>query len=150
MDGFHLPQATLVKTGRRERMGAPDTFDVAGYAALLSRLRTAAATAPAFDRTTEEAVAGAIEIPAETEIVVTEGNYLLADSGGWELVRPLLDAIWYVELDDATRLERLIARHVAFGKTPDAAEAWATGPDAENAAFIARTRDRADRLIENP
>ena len=39
MDGFHLAQAELVRLGRRDRMGAPDTFDAAGYAALLQRLR---------------------------------------------------------------------------------------------------------------
>src|SRR5579884_2593077 len=27
LDGFHLPQAELVRLGRRDRMGAPDTFD---------------------------------------------------------------------------------------------------------------------------
>src|SRR3954462_932166 len=36
MDGFHLAQAELVRLGRRDRMGAPDTFDSAGYAALLA------------------------------------------------------------------------------------------------------------------
>jgi pantothenate kinase len=148
MDGYHLPQAALVRLGRRARMGAPDTFDVAGYVAMLERLRTPAdATAPGFDRTTEEPVADAIEIPAGALIVVTEGNYLLADSGGWEAVRPRLDAVWYVDLDDDLRLERLIARHVAFGKTRDAAVAWANGPDARNAEFIAGTRDRADRWV---
>src|SRR6476661_2131172 len=39
MDGFHLSQAELVRLGRRDRMGAPDTFDSAGYVALLERLR---------------------------------------------------------------------------------------------------------------
>jgi pantothenate kinase len=148
MDGFHLPQATLVELGRRDRMGAPDTFDAAGYAALLARLHTAeAATAPAFDRTIEEPLADAIAIPAAVDIVVTEGNYLLADAGGWEAVRPQLDAVWYVDLDHAVRLERLVARHVAFGKSWEAAVAWANGPDARNAEYIARTRDRADLLI---
>jgi pantothenate kinase len=150
MDGFHLPQATLVRLGRRDRMGAPDTFDVAGYVALLARLRTpGATTAPGFDRVIEEPVPDGIAIPADAEIVVTEGNYLLSGSGGWEAVRPLLDAVWYVELDDDARLDRLIARHVAFGKSPEAAAAWATGPDAGNAEFIARTRGLADRLIPN-
>jgi pantothenate kinase len=148
MDGFHLPQATLVQLERRARMGAPDTFDVRGYATLLERLRTPAhVTSPGFDRTTEEPVAGAIEIPPGALIVVTEGNYLLADSGGWGAVRPQLDAVWYVEVDDAVRLERLIARHEAFGKSPEDAAAWANGPDAANAVVIASTRDRADRVI---
>ena len=150
MDGFHLPQATLVRLGRRDRMGAPDTFDVASYVDLLVLLRSAApVTAPGFDRVVEEPVAGAITIPAEVDIVVTEGNYLLTGTGGWERVRPLLDAVWYVDLDDDVRLERLIARHHAFGKTLEAATAWANGPDAANAAVIAATSDRADLVIAN-
>jgi pantothenate kinase len=150
MDGFHLPQATLVRLGRRDRMGAPDTFDAAAYAALLARLRTPAlATAPAFDRTVEEPLPDRIVIPAETDIVVTEGNYLLAGTGGWGAVRPQLDAVWYVDLDEGVRLERLIARHHAFGKTPDEAVGWANGPDAANATFIAATRERADLAITN-
>ena len=129
-------------------MGAPDTFDVRGYVALLERLRTPAhATAPGFDRTTEEPVAGAIDIPADAVIIVTEGNYLLGGSGGWEGVRPLLDAVWYVEVDDDVRLGRLVARHELFGKTHAEAIAWANGPDAANAVLVASTRARADRVV---
>lgn len=148
MDGFHLPNATLRELGRRGRKGAPDTFDVAGYVALLTLLRTRSpVTAPEFDRVADEPVAGAIHIPASAHTVVTEGNYLLLDSGGWEAVRPLLDEVRYVDLDDAVRLERLIARHEAFGMTREQARAWATGPDAANATIIAATRHRADRVI---
>ena len=38
-DGFHLSNATLIAQGKRERKGAIDTFDAAGYANLLERLR---------------------------------------------------------------------------------------------------------------
>ncbi len=44
MDGFHLAQAELVRLGRRDRMGALDTFDVGGYLALLKRMRDADGT----------------------------------------------------------------------------------------------------------
>ena len=44
--------------------------------------------------------------------------------------------------------ERLIARHIAFGKTPDAARAWVLGPDERNAAAIAATLERADYLLD--
>jgi pantothenate kinase len=148
MDGFHLPQAVLERLGRRDRMGAPDTFDLPGYLALLARLRRPGpATAPGFDRVTEEAVPDSIPIPAEADIVVTEGNYLLTETGGWDAVRPMLDEVWYIDLDDDVRLERLIARHQAFGKSLEAATAWANGPDAANASLIAGTRDRADLVI---
>src|SRR6059058_4362373 len=64
MDGFHLAQAELVRLGRRERMGAPDTFDAAGYAALLRRLHgeEPVVYAPEFRREIEEPIAGAIAV----------------------------------------------------------------------------------------
>nr|WP_223148425.1 nucleoside/nucleotide kinase family protein [Actinotalea sp. JY-7885] len=160
MDGFHLAQAELERLGRADRKGAPDTFDAAGLVALLLRLRAgrvggAPATgatdgtgevvyAPTFDRRLEEPVAGAIAVPPDVPLVVVEGNYLLHDEGPWAGVAALLDETWCVDVDDDVRLERLVARHVAFGKPPAAARAWATGPDEANARLVARTRHRAD------
>jgi pantothenate kinase len=145
MDGFHLPQARLVELGRRDRMGADDTFDVSGFVELLHALRTGGpATAPGFDRTVEEPVAGAITIEAAHRILIVEGNYLLH----WPEVAPLLDATIFVRLDETTRHERLIARHIASGKTPDAARAWALGTDQHNADLIAPGAARADLEVE--
>jgi pantothenate kinase len=39
MDGFHLADAQLDRIGARARKGAPDTFDAAGYAYLLERVK---------------------------------------------------------------------------------------------------------------
>ena len=145
MDGFHLPQARLVELGRRERMGAPDTFDVDGFVALLHALRSGTRVeAPGFDRTIEEPVPGAIALEPGHRILLIEGNYLLH----WPDVAPLLDATIFVHLDDATRLDRLIARHIAFGKPPEAARDWALGPDEENARLIAAGAARADLVLE--
>jgi len=145
MDGFHLAQAELVRQGTRDRMGAPHTFDVLGYAALLRRLRAADETvyAPAFRREIEEPIAGAIAVPPEVPLVVTEGNYLLL----WDEVRAVLDEAWYVEMDEAQRLEWLIARHVEFGKTPEEAKAWVMRSDQRNAEVVASTRGRADLVV---
>ncbi|HXR43284.1 MAG TPA: nucleoside/nucleotide kinase family protein [Pseudolysinimonas sp.] len=149
MDGFHLPQARLVELGRRDRMGAPDTFDVDGFVALLHRLRddTATVTAPVFDRTVEEAVPDALEIGAGIRTVIVEGNYLLHDADGWERVAPLLDLRLFLAEDDDERVRRLIARHIAFGKSPDDARDWALGPDRRNAELIAAGRPRADLVV---
>jgi pantothenate kinase len=150
MDGFHLCQAELVRLGRRDRMGAPDTFDAAGYVALLRRLREPlepVVYAPEFRREVEEPIAGAIAIPASVPLVVTEGNYLLLAEGDWGGVRPLLDAAWYVETDEHERIERLIARHVRFGKSPDHARAWTLGTDQRNAELVAATKARAHATV---
>lgn len=150
MDGFHLANAELRRLGRRDCKGAPDTFDAAGYVALLRRLRDPVERvvyAPEFDRALEEPVAGAIAVAAAVPLVVTEGNYLLVAEGDWAPVRPLLDEVWYVDVTEQLRHQRLVDRHIAFGKPPAAARAWALGSDQRNAVVVAATRSRADLMV---
>lgn len=150
MDGFHLADAELVRLGRRERKGTPDTFDAEGFVDLLRLLRRAdpdAVYAPAFDRNLDEAVAAAIRVPPSTPLVVTEGNYLLLDDGPWSQVRPLLDEAWFLEGDDALRVERLVRRHVRHGKELQQAREWVQRCDEANARTVAVTRERADLVV---
>lgn len=154
MDGFHLANVELARLGRAGRKGAEDTFDGAGYVALLQRLRTQRPDeivyAPEFRREIEEPVAGAIAVLPEHRLIITEGNYLLFDRGAWRGVRDLADAMWYIEVDPVVRLERLIARHVRFGRTDAAARAWVAQTDEPNAELIAATRARADLILTEP
>jgi pantothenate kinase len=151
MDGFHLADVALDRFGLRDRKGAPETFDPWGYAALLRRLRERPhhlVHAPGFERELEQPLAGAIPVPPEVDLVVTEGNYLLLDEPPWRAVRAVLDAVWFVEVDDALRLRRLRARHEAFGKSPDEARRWVDRVDEPNAALVRKTRDRADLVLQ--
>ena len=150
MDGWHLANSTLERLGRLDRKGAPDTFDAAGYVAFLERFRTTADTlwAPEYRRSVEESIGGAIEIPPTTTLLVTEGNYLLLDTEPWCRIRHLLDEAWFLRPDEAVRRERLIARHVAVGRSHDEAVARADGSDAANATVIAATASRADRVLD--
>lgn len=150
MDGFHLAQTELERTGRADRKGAPDTFDAAGYVALLRRLRSEPGTvyAPEYRRDLRNPVAGAIAVPPDVPLVVTEGNYLLLDEHGFGPVSGLLDESWFVALPDDVRLARLVARHEAFGKSPEAARAWSYGPDEVNARLVAATAHRASLRVE--
>ncbi|MFD5512587.1 nucleoside/nucleotide kinase family protein [Streptomyces sp. NPDC127051] len=151
MDGFHLAHAELERLGRADRKGAPDTFDAAGYAALLARLRTPAAAAvyaPAFDRSLEEPVAGSIPVDPAVRLVITEGNYLLYEAGEWAAVRALLDEVWFLAPDDTLRVRRLVDRHVRHGKAPARAEEWVARSDEANARLIAAGRTRADLVVE--
>jgi pantothenate kinase len=148
MDGYHLANVELARLGRAGRKGAPDTFDAYGYVALLKRLRDQAADetvyAPEFRREIEEPVAGAIPIFAKAKLLLAEGNYLALNQGGWSHVAELLDEIWYVEVDPALRLERLVARHMQFGRSRQAALEWAQGTDEPNARLIESTLDRVN------
>ena len=149
MDGFHLADQALDRLGLRHRKGAPETFDAAGYAALLRRVRTETATvyAPAFERDLEQPVAGAIAVPPEARLVVTEGNYLLLD-GPWAEVRGLLSEVWFVQVDEQTRVRRLVARHEQFGKSHDGAVDWVRTVDQPNADLVAPTAALADLVVE--
>ena len=150
MDGFHLADVTLEALGLLDRKGAPETFDADGYAALLDRLRVGGERpvhAPGFERDLEQPLAAAVTVPASARVVVTEGNYLLLDDPRWHAVAGALDETWFVETDDAVRRERLVERHVRFGKSPEAARAWVETVDQPNAALVAATRPRADLVV---
>jgi pantothenate kinase len=150
MDGFHLADVELARRGLSDRKGAPETFDAEGYAALLGRVRAREelVMAPAFDRSIEQPVAGSLPVPASAGLVVTEGNYLLLDEPRWRAVRDQLDAVWHVHVDEAVRVERLVARHVQFGKTLDAARAWVERVDQPNAVLVEAAASRADVVVD--
>jgi pantothenate kinase len=150
LDGFHLAHQLLVENGTVERKGAPDTFDAAGYVALLRRLRDpaeGAVYAPRFERDIEDSIANAIPVPPDVPLVITEGNYLLLRSGPWAQVAGLLDEVWYIDLAEDTRLRRLIGRHMEFGRDSAEARDRATGSDQRNAVLVEASRDHASLIV---
>ena len=89
MDGYHYDDLVLVPRGLRSRKGAPDTFDISGFAHMLARLRENAEreiAVPVFDRSIEIARAGARMIPQTVRHLIVEGNYILLDNGDWRLL----------------------------------------------------------------
>lgn len=146
MDGFHLSSTQLSRLGRLDRKGAPDTFDVDGYRTTLARIAADDGDVyiPDFDRALEEPVAAGRVVPADARLVVTEGNYL----GLWDGVPALLDRLYYLDSAPAVRRSRLIARHVAGGRSDHDARRWVETVDEPNARLIAETRDRCDRILE--
>ncbi len=162
MDGFHLANAALDALGRHDRKGAIDTFDAAGYVALVRRLvvpddgnaddGTAAdgvvcRRAPDFDRRVDEPVAGSIAVPRSTRLVVSEGNYLLDTDAPWSALTDLFTETWACVVDDRVRVDRLVGRHMRHGRDHEAARTWALEVDGVNAARVAATVGRASRTI---
>ena len=150
MDGFHLSNKVLKALGRSERKGAQDTFDVKGFTTLIQRIKLDSADPiyyPVFDRSIEESIAAQGVVYPSTRVVIVEGNYLMHDQDGWQEISPLLDQSWYAFLDEDLRISRLISRHIAFGKDPEGAKAWAKGSDQVNAELIETGVARCDFLI---
>ncbi|MBM6398844.1 nucleoside/nucleotide kinase family protein [Phycicoccus sp. MQZ13P-5] len=150
MDGYHLADRVLEAHGTRDRKGAAETFDGWGYLELLRLLRSRpdhAVFAPGFDRDLEQPLAGSIEVPSGARLVVSEGNYLLLGHEPWSLVRDVFDEVWFCEADPDRRMTALVQRHVTFGKAPEVAREWIASVDEPNAALVAATRGRADRVV---
>jgi pantothenate kinase len=150
MDGFHLSNKVLKELGKSDRKGAQDTFDVKGFTTLIARIKSDGADPiyyPVFDRSIEESIAAQGVVYPSTRVVIVEGNYLMHDKDGWQEISPLLDQSWYAYLDEDIRISRLISRHIAFGKDPESAKAWAKGSDQVNAELIETGVARCDFLI---
>ncbi|MDJ0396069.1 nucleoside/nucleotide kinase family protein [Rhodococcus sp. G-MC3] len=153
MDGFHLGNDELIRLGRRDRKGAPDTFDVDGYTTMLGRLRNQDAPtiyAPRFDRHLEEAVGSSVPVGRETPLVITEGNYLLLSGGGWANVRPALDEVWFLDVAEATRVSRLVDRQRGHGISFDDARRWTEQVDVPNSRYTLAGRGEADLIVMVP
>ena len=139
MDGFHLDNALLDAAGTRALKGAPHTFDAAGLAALLMRVRAGQAPVhvPTFDRAADLSRAAAASVEAAHRICLVEGNWLLLDADPWRALHPLFDLSVALEVDEATLRERLVARWLAHGHEPDAALARAEANDLPNGRLVA-------------
>jgi len=151
MDGFHLSNLVLRALGLRDRKGAPQTFDAAGFAALLGRLREAGGApvyAPRFHREIEESIAAEIAVGPEIRLVVVEGNYLLLDRPEWRAVRACLDRVWYLDVPDEVLAQRLLDRRLLAEPDRVRAQAWLDDNDLPNARLVAGTRARADEVLE--
>lgn len=150
MDGFHLANSELERLGLSGRKGAPETFDSWGYAAALARITARSEPAvlvPRFDRDLEEPLAAGIAVDASVPLVLTEGNYLLLDEEPWTVARSSMTQVWYLDVPDELRVQRLVARHERHGRTCAAAREWVATVDEPNARLIAATAARADLVV---
>lgn len=151
MDGYHFDDRVLDARGHRDRKGAPHTFDVAGLAVMLGRLKADDGTdiaVPVFDRSLEIARAAAAIIPAQSRIVLVEGNYLLLNRSPWSALKPLFDLTVLIDVPRAVLAERLMARWLGFGFDEETARAKAEGNDLPNADLIRAESLPADFRID--
>ncbi len=148
MDGYHFDDMVLNARGHRDRKGAPHTFDVAGFAHTLARLRAnteAEVAVPVFDRSLEIARAGARIIRRTVSYVVAEGNYLLLAEEPWSELADLFDITVFVETDE-TELRRRLRQRWAHLPT-DEADKKVNQNDLPNARLIQETSRAADYVL---
>jgi pantothenate kinase len=113
MDGYHYDDLVLVPRGLRPRKGAPNTFDVAGFAHMLGRLRENVdreIAVPVFDRSIEIARAGARMIPQSVRHLIVEGNYILLDQGDWRMLHRHYDTTVLIDVSEEELRRRLTER----------------------------------------
>ena len=149
MDGFHFDDTVLDSRGLRPRKGAPETFDYAGFAALLKRIRAGEPeiAIPVFDRSMELSRAGASIIGSGVKFVLVEGNYLLLDEEPWSALSGLFDFSIFVDVPRGELERRLLERWRGHGKSDEDARAWIASNDLPNIERVLARRRQADLVI---
>ncbi|WP_319496512.1 nucleoside triphosphate hydrolase [uncultured Cohaesibacter sp.] len=151
MDGFHFDDAVLREMDRLPWKGAPDTFDVGGLRSILQRLKDgveSAVAVPVFDRELEISRGSARIIPAEVELIIVEGNYLLLDQGPWNSLAPYFDLTVFVDVPEAELRRRLAARWQGFGLPEEEVTRKLESNDLPNGHLvIAKSRDADIRYL---
>jgi len=150
LDAFHFDDAVLEARGDRPRKGAPHTYDIAGYAALLDRLRAtpvAPVALPVFDRSLELTRAAAEIAEPQHRIIVTEGNWLLLDDQSWSELSSRFDLTVFVRTDLGTIERRIRQRWHALGFDGGEANHRAEQNDLPNARLALAGSRSADLTI---
>jgi pantothenate kinase len=151
MDGFHMRHAKLEALGQTDRKGAPHTFEGAEFVSFLHHLKEARepVAGPGYSRKIEDVVEDAFTIPAETRVLVVEGNYLLLTEGPWAGVKALLDCAVFINVPRDVVRERLMRRHAEEGLfTEERNRAHIERNDLPNYDLVLASRERADVIID--
>ncbi len=152
MDGYHYDDAVLNEMGRRAFKGAIDTFDAHGLRHMLQRLKANeddVIAVPVFDRSIEIARAGGRLIAQSTEIIVCEGNYLLARQAPWDRLKSIFDLTIFVDVHVEELRRRLQDRWQGFGLSPEEITRKVEENDLPNGLFIMSNSAEPDLRVKN-
>ncbi|MDV4167435.1 nucleoside/nucleotide kinase family protein [Rhodovulum sp. FJ3] len=150
MDGYHLDDRILGPRGDLPRKGAPHTYDVGGFRAMIDRVaRGDTVYIPVFDRSREIAIAGAEEIGADIDTVVVEGNYLLLQDGDWAGIKDRWDISLFLDVPEEVLEHRLMARWRDLGMSEDQARTKVAGNDLINMRTVLDRSAPADITVPN-
>lgn len=139
LDGFHYHadyiaahsvQMGGVEVPMKQVKGAPETYDIPKLTSTLRTLRMREVIWPVYDRNLHDVVEEGIRVDAN--IVLVEGNWMLSGEGMWADVAEMCDDSIFIEAEPGQVRDRLIARKIRGGLTPEAAEAFYERSDRVN------------------
>jgi pantothenate kinase len=149
MDGFHFDDRILNARGHRPRKGAPFTFDVPGFEALLKRIkaREADIAIPVFDRSMELSRAAADIVDEKARFILVEGNYLLLRQPPWNRLHVLFDFSIYLKVPVDELERRLTKRWLDHGFDLAYAKNWIASNDLPNIMEVINNSSSASHTI---
>lgn len=150
MDGFHLDDGLLRARGDLARKGAPHSFDLDWFVAVLDRVQAddgRAVLVPVFDRSLEISRAAACEISPDVRLLLVEGNYLLLNRPGWSSLAARFSLTVMIHVPEPVLRARLSARwhHLS----PDAARTKLAGNDFPNMRLVQQHSQTPDLILHN-
>lgn len=150
MDGFHLDNTKLDEIGLRDKKGAPDTFDAAGFVNLVKELKNndRAVSIPHFNRETDSVVENQDQVNEEDHILIVEGNYLLLQSEPWSQLKNYFDLTVLINPGIGALRQRLIQRWIDNGHTQEQAEQRALSNDIPNAQTVLNNSSAPDISLQ--
>jgi pantothenate kinase len=150
MDGFHMDNGILEARGLLPRKGAPETFDVRGFADIVDAVKCGdeEVLVPVFDRSREIAIASARTIGPEVRIILAEGNYLLLNEAPWTRLDGKFDLTIFVGPTYEVLEERLRQRWIQYGLDEAGIEWKLYGNDLPNGKRITENSRAADIRVD--
>ncbi len=152
MDGFHLDNAILQVRGQIAVKGSPQTFDVDGFASLITRLaeaNTAPVYIPVFDRSMDLSRNAAQCVDQRHGVLIVEGNYLLLARPGWQQLASLFDLTVMLDVPLEVLEERLVQRWLDHGHDPELARSRALSNDIPNAQVVVQESEGAHLIYKS-
>ena len=150
MDGFHLDNTTLTARGLLSVKGAPETFDLDGFAHIVDALKDGTAKHfPTFDRNLDSVIEDGGTVPETLSILLFEGNYLLFDEPGWCDLAQKWDASIWLDVSETILEDRLIKRWLDQGMPSNEAKERAQMNDLVNAKRVLQRALPATWVIAN-
>ncbi|KAI7469281.1 hypothetical protein KC351_g13225 [Hortaea werneckii] len=155
IEGFMKPKSALQSEEEVKKRGTIESFDGEAVVDIFKRLRELGPGhelwAPSFDETKADPVPESQLIEADSQAIIFEGIYLLADVEPWNQIEHLVDEKWFIHVRPELCRERVAGRRFDKGFSNDMNEALKSYDefDGKNNDFIGSHRYQTDLTIES-